>query len=157
MFNTSLLAALWLGVGACGGDSVEPAPDLSFELLDGSEVSLAGYEGRPLVVNFFAHWCAPCVTEMPALEEVHQDMGDDVAFLGLSVQETQEEAQALVDETGVTYDIARDPRGEAVTALGGVGMPTTVLIDAEGNIAESHTSELSAGEITEMIRSELLD
>src|SRR5687767_84591 len=69
----------------------EPVPEATFARFDGDEGSLADYEGTPLVVNWFASWCVPCVTEMPAFEEVHQLLGDDVAFLGLNSQDTLEE------------------------------------------------------------------
>lgn len=162
-----LAATLVLGAGACGGgggggpgaeaDEAGPTvPATALESLDGGELRLTDYRGRPLVVNFFANWCAPCVTEMPAFEEVHRQLGDEIAFVGISVQETLEEARDLAQRTGVTYDLARDPQGDLVRELGGVGMPTTVFVDAEGRAVDSHTGELSADELTDMIRSKLV-
>ena len=153
---TMVLTAV-IAIAACssGGDGGSALPARTLERLDGTELQLADYAGRPLVINFFANWCPPCVTEMPAFEQVFQDYGGDVAFLGVSVQETVEEAQALVERTGVTYDLARDPQGGLVEELGGVGMPTTVFVDASGNVVESHTGELSAEELTDMIEAEL--
>jgi thiol-disulfide isomerase/thioredoxin len=162
-----MLVAAIVGTGvfaACGGDDDgsddgadgDAASGATFERFDGEEVTLADYAGRPLVVNFFANWCPPCVTEMPAFEEVNQQYGDEVAFLGISVNESVEEAQALVDRTGVTYDLAREPQGNLVRELGGVGMPTTVLLTADGEVVEAHTGELSGDELTELIEAELL-
>jgi cytochrome c biogenesis protein CcmG, thiol:disulfide interchange protein DsbE len=117
---------------------------------------LTSYEGTPLVVNFFASWCVPCVTEMPAFEEVHQAYGDEVAFVGLAVRNTIEEGQGIVDDTGVTYDLGRDPRGDILTALGGLNLPTTVLVAADGTVTSVNTGEVSASELTEMIDDQLL-
>ncbi len=162
----AVITVLALTATACGGEgdastpgeAAEGGPVVAstvLEALDGGELSLADYRGRPLVVNFFANWCAPCVIEMPEFEKVHQQLGDEVAFLGISVQETVEQARALVEQTGVTYDVAREPQGDLLRELGGVGMPTTVFIDAGGRVVDSHTGQLSAGELTELIESNL--
>src|SRR3546814_12304918 len=74
--------------------------------------------GRPLLVNFFASTCVPCVTEMPAFEEVYQAVGEEVAFLGLAVADRTDAARDLVERTGVTYPTALDQQGEVIDALG---------------------------------------
>jgi cytochrome c-type biogenesis protein len=117
---------------------------------------LTAYEGRPIVVNFFASWCAPCVTEMPAFEEVHQAMGDQVAFVGLSTSDREEATLELVEETGVTYDLGRDPRGDLLVDFGGFDLPLTVLVDADGVVTSVNTGELTAAELTELIEAQLL-
>jgi thiol-disulfide isomerase/thioredoxin len=113
--------------------------DVAFERFDGSPASLAEYAGRPLVVNFFAAWCAPCVRELPAVEEVHQALGDQVTVLGLSVSERAEDGRRLADQTGLTFDLGRDPRSEALKAVGGAAMPTTVFVDAEGHVVHARS------------------
>jgi thiol-disulfide isomerase/thioredoxin len=141
-----------------GGDAVgNPAPDTPYQVLGSDEMTdLTAYEGRPLVLNFFASWCVPCVTEMPAFEEVHQALGDEVAFVGLAARDEEDKTLQLVEDTGVTYDLGRDPRGDVLVALGGASLPTTVLIDADGTITSLNTGELSAEELTEKIQTELL-
>jgi thiol-disulfide isomerase/thioredoxin len=134
----------------------EPVPDVSWFTFDGANASIADYEGRPLVINFWASWCPPCITEMPAFEEVHQALGDEVAFLGIDVQETAAEGLAFLDTVEVTWDLGRDPDGDMVTKLGGVGMPTTVLIDAEGIVQYIHTGELSGDALSDLIDEKLL-
>src|SRR5687768_1393784 len=67
-----------------GGDATgERVGDTTFTLLEGGSMSLGDLRGTPVVLNFFAEWCPPCVTEMPAFEAVHQELGDRVAFVGL--------------------------------------------------------------------------
>lgn len=118
---------------------------------DGEALNTSGYLGQPLVMNFFAEWCAPCVREMPAFEQVHQANLGQVAFLGLSLQEPLEDGQALIESTGITYDVGRDESGDAFAAFGGTGMPTTVLIDDAGTVLEVHSGELSADELQALI------
>src|SRR5262245_22012921 len=112
----ALLMALVLGAyggddGAATTDGVDLSQsedDLSGVTLpglgDNPDVAFADYAGRPVVVNFFASTCAPCVEEMPAFEEVNEAAGGEVAFVGVAVNDRVEDALALAEETGVTWD-----------------------------------------------------
>ncbi len=132
----------------------EPS-SLTFTTFEGDLVELSSLEGGPVVVNFFASFCTPCITEMPAFEEVHQALGDQVTFLGLAVTDQPEEALALVDRTGVTYRTAQDKDGSVIAELGGTSLPTTVLLDADGEVVASHSGELDAGELRDLLADEL--
>jgi thiol-disulfide isomerase/thioredoxin len=127
----------------------QAAPGFSYEPLDGGdEVDFDSFRaGQPAVINFFAQWCAPCVREMPDFEAAFGDYGDAVAFLGLSYNESAADARALVDQTGVTYATGRDPAGDILARFGGIGMPTTVFITADGTIATTHTGAIAPAEL----------
>jgi thiol-disulfide isomerase/thioredoxin len=170
-------AVLAGGVVACSDDDgtarlsenqpdVVPQPDapsdgaltLPYVTFDGETRTLADYAGRPLVVNFFSSWCTPCITEMPDFEAVHQDLGDRVAFVGINYGlggETEKGARDIIERTGVTYDVGRDLDGELLEALGGVTMPTTVLVTADGTIADVRSGAVSEGKLRDLIRDEL--
>jgi cytochrome c biogenesis protein CcmG/thiol:disulfide interchange protein DsbE len=119
--------------------------------LRGGEVAFADYAGRPIVVNFFASTCAPCVQEMPDIESVKQDVGDDVAFIGVATNDRVDDAVDRVEETGVTWDLANDPRGDFIAQVGGVILPTTVLVGADGRIAEVHGGQIEAEELRDLL------
>ena len=125
--------------------------DVVFTTFDDEEVSLSTLQGSPVVVNFFASTCAPCITEMPDLEEVHLAVQEQVEFLGLAVSDRPEAAQRLVRQTGITYPTAQDRDGSALADLGGAMLPTTVLVDADGKIVETHTGQISADELRALI------
>ena len=129
---------------------------ISFETIDGETRSLASYGGRPLVINFFASWCVPCLVEMPGFEEVHQRLGDRVSFVGLNLQDRVEDGQRVVDQTGITYDVGRDVDGSIFQQFGGFAMPSTVFIDAGGEVVVLHSGEISARELEAKINAELL-
>lgn len=129
------------------------AADVALDRFEGDAppLTLAGLAGQPLVVNFFASWCGPCAREMPAFEDVHQQRGDEVRFIGVNIQDTPAAALDLVARTGVTYDVVRDTDAALFRALGAVSMPTTVLVTAEGEITEVWGGELSAGALQDRI------
>ncbi len=115
---------------------------LAYELFEGGTRTLGHYRGQPLVVNFFAAWCPPCVAEMPEFQAVFEELGGEVAFLGLSQDGTAEEALDLVARTGVTYDIGWDPYLEVFFEMGGMAMPTTAFVTAAGELVEIFSGAL---------------
>jgi thiol-disulfide isomerase/thioredoxin len=140
-----------------GGLSLTPesgvdAATATFTTFDGDEVGLATLQGLPTVVNFFSSTCAPCITEMPALEEVFQGVHENVEFLGLAVSDQPEAAQRLVEQTGVSYATAQDKDGSVIAALGGTQLPTTVLLDAQGNVVDTHTGKITADELRALLQ-----
>jgi len=123
---------------------------LGYTTYDAEPATLAPFAGRPLVLNFFASWCGPCRNEMPALEAVHQATKDEIGFLGLAVRDDEAAAQAMVDETGVTYHTGLDSE-ELLVDFDGFGMPTTVFFSATGELVDSHIGELSPGELRDKL------
>jgi cytochrome c biogenesis protein CcmG, thiol:disulfide interchange protein DsbE len=130
---------------------------VAFEHFDGGAAELADWRGEPLVVNFWASWCPPCVAEMrDAFEPLHQELGEQVTFLGVNLQDNADAAGDVVEQTGVTYDLARDD-GTLFTAFGGFGMPLTALIDEDGTVVARHTGALTQAELEALVRTHLLE
>jgi len=148
------------------GESSDPAvtatsrgpavPTAEFAFFDGSTATLAHYAGEPLVINFWASWCPSCVAEMSAaLLPVQQRVGDEVAFVGFNIQDDRSRALALVEETGVLFDLAEDARGDLYTELGGIGMPFTVFVSADGEIMHKHNGPVTEGQLNDLISEHL--
>lgn len=163
-FSLNRARLVLLGVALAGLTLLLLVPDRSEERSadDGGrgtrllEIELATFDGAParladlgggkaMVVNFFASWCGPCVREMPDFEEVHGRRGAEVRFVGINLQDSVAAATQLIVDTGVTYDVVRDERGELFRAVDGFGMPTTVFLSAAGDIVDLHSGELSPG------------
>ncbi len=137
---------------AGSGPTGPPAPTLEFAKFDGANATFADYQGRPLVVNFWASWCPSCVAEMSAaFKPVQERLGDQVAFLGMNIQDERGRALELVDETGVLFDLGEDSDGAVYAELGGLGMPFTVFISANGEILEKHNGPLTEGQLGDAI------
>jgi len=130
-------------------------PTFVLETFDGDRLDLAEQIGRPIVINFWASWCPPCITEMPAFEAVHVELAPQVAFLGFNVGDEPGAARELAERTGVTYPLAEDPDSSIFQAFGGFGMPTTVLVDAEGMIVHMISSRLRAQDLRALIAEHL--
>ena len=145
-----------VSAGSVDSDAVGTGVDFDFEDFDGAKVSFSDLPDGPVVLNFFASWCPTCIAEMPDFETVHQNFADDVNFLGLATSDRIENAIALVADTGITYDVGNDRNGEVFSMFKGLGMPTTVFIDADGNVAKVHTGVLDVGSLTDTINEELL-
>jgi peroxiredoxin len=125
--------------------------DLTYATFDGGEANFVAYAGTPLVINFFARTCPPCVSEMPEFERVFNELRGEVAFVGISTDPRQQDAQTLVEETGVTYDLGWDPDGRLFAEFGGFAMPTTVFVTADGIVSEVWSGVLSADELQSKI------
>ncbi len=132
------------------------APDVEFTRFDGSKATLSDFRGQKLVVNFFASTCIPCKKEMPALQRVHERLGDDVTFVGIAVQDDPEAAQDLIDQTGVSYDLGQDPSGSLFQGFGGVVLPVTAFVAEDGTVMKLHAGQLTEAEITQLISDNLL-
>jgi thiol-disulfide isomerase/thioredoxin len=115
----------------------ETLPDVTFKSLDGAPVTLAKFKGRPVVLNFWATWCGPCVKEMPELDKLAALQGDGgIAVLAVSADRKGTDAVrpflAAHDIGHVT--ILLDPDSDAVHRLGLGGFPTTLIIDGTGRL-----------------------
>lgn len=117
----------------------QAAPDFTLPDLSGQSVSLQDYSGQVVLINFWASWCGPCREEMPLLEQLSQRYGPmGFTMLGVNVEEDSSLADRFLQGTPVKFPILYD-RENAVSELYDViAMPTTVLVDRQGNIRFVH-------------------
>lgn len=101
------------------------------------EIDVGAPSARPRVVNVWATWCAPCRRELPAFDRVAAAT-DEVEILGVNAGEDAETARGLVDELGLTFPQLVDERSEVSARYGVVQMPSTVFLDADGDVARVH-------------------
>lgn len=143
----ALVALLTYGVASTGpdtsiderlaeGERVEaPVRDLPVLGADGTG-SLADHRGKVVVLNVWASWCPPCVSEMPLLQRTHERIAPAGGMvLGIDTQDAQEDALAFLREKEIDFPSLRDRDREYGRELGVSGYPETFLIDREGRIA----------------------
>jgi cytochrome c biogenesis protein CcmG, thiol:disulfide interchange protein DsbE len=120
--------------------------------LDGREVSLNQFLGRPLIINFWATWCAPCRLEMPHIQEAfeaHEKEG--LVVLAVNQQEQDEQVSAFFDELGFTFTPLLDLDGEVSGAYGAYGLPSTYFIDESGVVTAVHRGILFPEQIDDYL------
>ena len=99
-------------------------------------------DGRPTVINLWASWCAPCVREMPLLQRTSERAGESVRFVGIDIQDEPASAASLLEATGVSYEQYDDPDGEVRNAVRAVGLPVTLVFDAQGREVARRLGEI---------------
>jgi peroxiredoxin len=114
----------------------KPAPALRVTAFDGRTVVLDGFRGRPVVVSFFESWCGICQAEQPDLTKVAGDFGGRVGFVGVSYRDTVAAGRTYQRRFKVPYPLANDASGKTWARWGVPYQPVTVLVDAEGRVAE---------------------
>ncbi|MDE0885252.1 MAG: TlpA disulfide reductase family protein [Myxococcota bacterium] len=118
----------------------DPAPSFSLpDLENGEPVSLADMRGRVALVNFWATWCKPCEDEMPAMENLHQQLKDQgFTLLAVAVDESRDDVDAFRERLGITFPILLDPAQVAARKYQTTGFPESILVDSEGVIVERY-------------------
>ena len=111
---------------------------VDFDLADlaGDVHSLQRYRGSVVFLNFWATWCGPCRTEMPDLQQLHDDLGDEAQFamLAINLQEDAVQVRRFAGELGLSFQILLDSSGETSAAYGARTLPMSYIIDQDGAI-----------------------
>lgn len=115
----------------------------TLSLFDGKKVSLEDFRGKAVFLNFWASWCPPCRAEARDLEAAWQRFKDqDIVFLGVDIQDSEEAALAFIGEFNITYPNGRDASGKIAIDYGVWGIPETFFIDPDGRITYKHVGSL---------------
>ncbi len=137
----SILLAACLLLCACtrsGETGLNPgdlAPDLKLKALDSRQYSLSDFRGKVVLLNFWASWCGPCVSEMPALQRLHdqlKDQGFSVVAVGIDDEES-----ALLEfqqKFGLSFPVLVDSDGTSKSSYKTSGVPESFIIDASGKL-----------------------
>lgn len=122
------------------------APAIEGLAVDGSPVSLEAWRGRPVVVNFWATWCTPCLVEMPALEAAARSR-PDVRFVGVNAGEPAAAIREWAEARGLEFPLIADGDGSLVRLYQVRGLPATFFVDGAGVIREVVYGPLASGQL----------
>lgn len=117
----------------------QPAPNFTLKSQSGKNLKLSELRGQVVLLNFWASWCGPCRTEMPLLGKIHEKYkGMGFTVLGVNVEEDSAPAISIINKTKIAFPVLFD-KTNAVSKLYNVSaMPSTVIIDRDGNMRYLH-------------------
>lgn len=114
-----------------------PAPDFTLTDQFGNEHTLSDYKGKVVFLNFWAVWCNPCRREMPDIQKLYEDLGEnsgDVVVLGVTMPDSNTDPNTFMKDNGYTYPSVVDVSGDVMAQYGISAFPTTFMIDRDGNV-----------------------
>jgi cytochrome c biogenesis protein CcmG/thiol:disulfide interchange protein DsbE len=126
----------------------KPAPPFTLKRAgSGESIDLSAFRGKPVVLNFWATWCAPCWEEYPILNESSRMLGERVQFLGVVFQDDEAKILDFLQQRGAAYPTVIDNRGKTAITYGVGGVPETFILDASGIIVAKHDGPISAEQL----------
>ena len=123
----------------------KPAPSFALrEAGTNKTIDIAQYRGKPLIINFWATWCAPCWEEHPVLVANARMLQPNVEFLGVVFQDNEEKILGFLQQRGTAYPTVVDDKGKTAIAYGVGGVPESYFVDANGTIRAKFAGPMSA-------------
>ena len=146
-----VVLALGFGLDPRAVPSVLPgraAPPCTLTGLDGEATTLAQFRGRPIVLNFWASWCVPCVAEHQTLQQAARRYGEQVQFLGVVYQDEPDSARRYLARHGSSFLQTLDPSSRCAIEYGVAGVPETFYIDAGGIVVDKSVGPVTPQGLT---------
>lgn len=137
-FNTRAVSSLG---GKTVSDSVQlgtAAPDFELETLSGDTVRLSSLQGKPVLINFWATWCAPCVLEMPNFQKYYENYPGAFEILAINYGEPKDLVDKFIRDIGATYPVLFDYDSKVQGVYRFPGYPTTYFVDKNGIVQIQH-------------------
>ncbi len=125
--------------------------DIELNLVDGSNFDFSSHVGTPMLVNIWASWCNPCVEEIPLLEDISKTYTGQLIVVGINSGEQRSTVSTFIENNELTYPIGLDTDYAITSGLGINVLPTTYLVDGNGNFIEVYFGPLDRDTINEYL------
>jgi len=136
------------GAPAAGAQIGQAAPDFALSDLNGNPIRLADLRGRPVIVNFWASWCGPCVEEFPLLQAAQAGhAAEGLAVVGIVFRDNSEAARDFMRRMGAGWPAAMDPGEQVAQSFGIHGPPETFFIDRAGVVRGRQIGQLTSADL----------
>lgn len=140
---------------AAAAQNTQTAPDFNFTYLNGEKASLSQLRGKPVLLNFWATWCPPCVGEMPHFNTVYPRYKDKINFLAISLDDSMQEASAFMQQKGYSFPAGYGSVNDLAGKYDIQGIPTSLLLDAQGNIIAVKVGAMTETELEAFLQKAL--
>ena len=127
------------------------ATDFTLSSLSGETIKLSELKGKPVIINFWATWCGPCLLEMPNIQKLYEKYPDQFEVLAVNAGESERTVQKFVDAVGLTFIILLDVDGEVQQQYWIKGYPTSYFIDKDGIIRFQHIGLLTEAQLSDYL------
>ncbi|KKI91892.1 hypothetical protein WQ54_12235 [Bacillus sp. SA1-12] len=141
-------------VGVTEGNA---APDFELTTLDGEMMSLSNLQGKKVIVNFWATWCPPCRSEMPDMEKIHHEFGDDVVIAAVNLTSSEKNTELVekfVKELNLTFPVLLDEKGAINKQFEVLSYPTSYIIDEDGIITSKFVGAMTYEQMKDLLELE---
>lgn len=135
---------------SAGVEEGDKAIDFQLRNLEGKQVSLSDYQGKKVMLNFWATWCPPCKKEMPEMEKVHKE-NKDIVILSVNLDPNQD-VKGFMEKMNLTFPVLLDQENEINKEYKVISIPTSFFIDSEGIIKQKHTGGMTYDQINNAIK-----
>ncbi len=132
--------------------SGQAAPNFTLTTLDGETVNLSDFRGKVVLVNFWASWCPPCVAELPTIHQFYQShQTDGFVVLAVNAQEDRGTVSGFINQHGYTFPVLLDPDSVAADEYGIRALPTSFIVDKNGEIRYVHRGEIDTATLKKVV------
>ncbi|WP_342526032.1 redoxin domain-containing protein [Chryseomicrobium sp. FSL W7-1435] len=134
----------------------DQAPDFTLTTLEGEEVRLSDYQGKKVILNFWATWCPPCKAEMPHMQNFHEAYADDVAILAVNLTDKDsglDKIQQFVEDYDLTFTIPLDENGDIGDTYEAITIPTSYILTTEGVVQHKIVGPMDEAMMEQLISS----
>ena len=146
--NILLVVGVILLLSACSSMDEDK---VAFPIMDSNTAYMSDFKGQVVVINFWATWCPPCLTEMPMLETFYQEYHDqNLVVIGVNNRETELNVKRYIDDLNISYGIVLDSYKDIADHYGVFGIPTTIVIDENGEVVSKFIGVFTHEELGEV-------
>ena len=129
-----------------------PAPDFQLQTLDGQALRLSDFQGKPVLINFWATWCGPCQLEMPLIQKYYEKHSPDLIVLAINNDQPLAAVQEFVDQMKLSFPVLLDPGAKVEDQYRIRAFPTSLFVNREGVIRYQHIGILNEQQLVQYLK-----